>query len=137
MQIETQIEPDPARVAVVREWARERLSAAGVRADSIDVLVLLVSECVTNAILHAEPPLVLSLDVDADRTRVEVRDGTRHEPELRHPAPTEQSGRGVMIVDRLSSRWGTLSHDEPDDDGPVKTVWFELEHPADAVARAR
>jgi anti-sigma regulatory factor (Ser/Thr protein kinase) len=134
MQIETQIEPDITRVALVREWARERLSAAGLSEGPLDVLVLLVSECVANAVLHAEPPLVLSIDVDADRTRVEVRDGTRSRPVLRHPAPTAPSGRGVMFIDRLSSRWGTVSHDDCTADEPVKTVWFELEHPADEVA---
>jgi anti-sigma regulatory factor (Ser/Thr protein kinase) len=135
MRVETDVEPDVARVALVRRWARERLSDAGIDGHSLDLLALLVSECVTNAVLHAAPPLVLSIDVDADRTRVEVRDSAPGEPVLRRPEPTSPSGRGVMFIDRLSSRRGTVTHDDRADGDPAKTVWFELAHPVDQVAQ--
>jgi anti-sigma regulatory factor (Ser/Thr protein kinase) len=111
MQAETELAPDVARVALVRRWARERLTDAGLDEPTLDVLVLLVSESVTNAVVHARPPLVLCLDVDAERTRVEVRDGTSAEPVLRQSVPTQQGGRGMMFIDHLSSRWGTVAHE--------------------------
>lgn len=128
MQAETDIPPDVARVALVRRWARERLTDAGLDESTLDALVLLVSESVTNAVVHARPPLVLCLDVDAERTRVEVRDGTSAEPVLRQTVPTQQGGRGMMFIDHLSSRWGTVTHDA-EVGKPAKTVWFELTHP--------
>ncbi|MDM8085270.1 ATP-binding protein [Cellulomonas cellasea] len=124
MHAETRIEPDTAAVAPARRWARERLAEAGVGGPALDLLVLLVSEAVTNAVEHADPPVLLRVDVDAVRTRVEVSDGARAEPILRNPPPTAEGGRGVMFVDRLASRWGTLPH--ADDES--KTVWFELVH---------
>ncbi|AEE47779.1 ATP-binding protein [Cellulomonas fimi] len=131
MRAETSLAPALSAVAPARRWARERLVEAGVEPARLEVLVLLVSELVTNAVAHADPPVVLRVDVDDERTRVEVTDGARDEPVLRDPPPTALGGRGVMFVDRLSTRWGTCA----DEDGvAVKAVWFELRHdhvPAD------
>lgn len=131
MRAETSVAPALSAVAPARRWARERLVEAGVEPARLEVLVLLVSELVTNAVAHADPPVTLRVDVDDVRTRVEVTDGARDEPVLRNPPPTALGGRGVMFIDRLSSRWGTA----PEEDGvAVKAVWFELRHddvPAD------
>ncbi len=124
MLAETHISPHVRAVAPARRWARDRLVEAGVEGQALDVLVLLVSETVTNAVAHADPPVHLCVDVDADRTRVEVTDGARTEPILRHPPASATGGRGVMFVDELSTRWGT----EPAEGDAAKTVWFELEH---------
>ncbi len=128
MHAETRIEPDTAAVAPARCWARERLAEAGVGGPALDLLVLLVSEAVTNAVEHADPPVLLRVDVDAVRTRVEVSDGARAEPILRNPPPTAEGGRGVMFVDRLATRWGTVAHAPGERDDESKTVWFELVH---------
>ncbi|MDC7123420.1 ATP-binding protein [Cellulomonas fimi] len=131
MRAETSVAPALSAVAPARRWARERLVEAGVEPARLEVLVLLVSELVTNAVAHADPPVTLRVDVDDVRTRVEVTDGARDEPVLRNPPPTALGGRGVMFIDRLSSSWGTM----PEEDGiAVKAVWFELRHddvPAD------
>lgn len=131
MRAETSVSPALSAVAPARRWARERLVEAGVEQARLEILVLLVSELVTNAVAHADPPVVLRVDVDDERTRVEVTDGAREEPVLRNPPPTALGGRGVMFIDRLSSRWGTSAEE---DGVAVKAVWFELRHddvPAD------
>lgn len=128
MRAETHIQPDTAAVAPARRWARERLTEAGLGGSALDLLVLLVSEAVTNAVEHADPPVLLRVDVDDERTRVEVTDGARAEPILRNPPPTATGGRGVMFVDRLSTRWGTQAHRRPGSPAESKTVWFELAH---------
>jgi len=128
MHAETHIEPETAAVAPARRWARDRLAEAGLGGPALDLLVLLVSEAVTNAVEHADPPVLLRVDVDAERTRVEVSDGARAVPILRNPPPTAGGGRGVMFVDRLATRWGTVSHDRRDTTDRCKTVWFELVH---------
>ncbi|MEO5680277.1 MAG: ATP-binding protein [Acidimicrobiales bacterium] len=87
----------------------------------VDDLLLLVSELVTNAVVHAGSPPVVSLDADEQRIKVAVADrdpGSR--PSIGAPGPGATSGRGVLLVDRLSARWGV----EPQSSG--KVVWFEL-----------
>ena len=124
MYAETPVQPALSAVAPARHWARERLSESGIDDGRLDLLVLLVSELVTNAVAHADPPVVLRVHVDEERTRVEVTDGVRDVPVVRDPPPTALGGRGVMFVDRLSSSWGTSEEDGE----AAKAVWFELRH---------
>jgi hypothetical protein len=56
---------------------------------------------------------------DGDVVRVGVRDTGGGTPPVGHPEPTAPSGRGLALVEALSSAWGTQVH--PDG----KTVWFE------------
>ena len=124
MYAETAVTPALSAIAPARHWARERLSEVGIDDGRLDLLVLLVSELVTNAVAHADPPVVLRVHVDEERTRVEVTDGVREVPVVRDPPPTALGGRGVMFVDRLASSWGT-SEEEGE---AAKAVWFELRH---------
>ena len=124
MYAETAVTPSLSAIAPARHWARERLSEVGIDDGRLDLLVLLVSELVTNAVAHADPPVVLRVHVDEERTRVEVTDGVRDVPVVRDPPPTALGGRGVMFVDRLASSWGT-SEEEGE---AAKAVWFELRH---------
>jgi hypothetical protein len=125
VQDQRPIEAELSSVAPARRWAREKFEAAGLEPDVRDLLVLLVSEVVTNAVAHAAPPLLLRIDTTPEVTRVEVRDRARRMPILKDPAPTEPGGRGIRFVNDLSTRWGT----EParGADG-LKTVWFEVSH---------
>ena len=125
MQDQRPIEAELSSVAPARRWAREKFEAAGLDPDVRDLLVLLVSEVVTNAVEHAAPPLLLRIDVTPEATRVEVKDRARRLPILRDPEPSETGGRGIRFVNDLSTRWGT----EParGADG-LKTVWFEVAH---------
>jgi hypothetical protein len=97
--------------------------AAG-QAAAEDVL-LVVSELVANACLHAGGPHELALHCDADRLRIEVADGSSRPP-VRRPAgpPSAPGGHGLRVVDRLARAWGTA----PDDQG--KRVWAEISAPA-------
>ena len=124
MYAETAVTPSLSAIAPARHWARERLAEVGIDDGRLDLLVLLVSELVTNAVAHADPPVVLRVHVDEERTRVEVTDGVREVPVVRDPPPTALGGRGVMFVDRLASSWGTSEEDGE----AAKAVWFELRH---------
>ena len=125
------IEADLSSVGPARRWAKERFEEAGLEPDVRDLLVLLVSEVVTNAVAHAAPPLLLRIDVTPETTRVEVKDRARRLPILKDPEPTETGGRGIRFVNDLSTRWGTEPARGPDG---LKTVWFEVAHasPEDA-----
>ena len=85
MYAETAVSPSLSAIAPARHWARDRLSEAGIDDGRLDLLVLLVSELVTNAVAHADPPVVLRVHVDEERTRVEVTDGVRDVPVVRNP----------------------------------------------------
>ena len=118
-----------ARDAVVAELDRAGFGGSGPdhRAGHgwIDEVRLLVSELVTNAIVHAVGPCGLTLRIGADSIRVEVADTGGGGLQLRRPEPTESSGRGLLIVDTLARDWGVVH------DGQTvgKTVWFELAAP--------
>lgn len=108
-----------------RAFVAETLTAWDVPGQEVEAAKLVVSELVTNAVLHApeSPTISLDLRLTDDAVRVLVTDGGLGEPERRvHPDPgTSEVGRGIRLVDALTDRWGTDTHGR---DG--KTVWCEL-----------
>ncbi|MFJ9523626.1 ATP-binding protein [Kitasatospora sp. NPDC101801] len=83
---------------------------------------LVVTELVANAMLHADGPLDLVLDITAERFRIEVNDSSPVLPAAREPhVPTRPGGHGLVIVGLASDRWGTA----PRPWG--KTVWAEID----------
>lgn len=94
-------------------------------AELSDTMALLVSELVSNVVLHARTPCSLSIRQMRDRFRVEVQDGSDRLPGMRERTdPLAQSGRGMQLVDGLSAAHGV----DPEPRGG-KRVWFELELP--------
>ncbi|MFD0265266.1 ATP-binding protein [Streptomyces sp. NPDC127106] len=90
-----------------------------------DVL-LMVSELVSNACVHAGGPSELVLRRTADRLRMEVGDGSPEHPRRRRATdPALPGGHGLLVVDRLARDWGW----EPRPDGTGKTVWAEVASP--------
>ena len=83
--------------------------------------MLLVSELVTNAIRHGKGVVHLAVKQAPERLCVEVSDAGPGSPATRLPSAEEASGRGLLMVDRLSSDWGVTPSD-----GGGKTVWFAL-----------
>jgi anti-sigma regulatory factor (Ser/Thr protein kinase) len=91
-----------------------------------DSIRLLVSEVVTNSVIHAQPQVpgevVLDVWASPDLVRVAVTDRGPGFEAQRPPRPGERSGWGLMMVDQLADRWGVDL-----DDGTE--VWFELQRP--------
>jgi hypothetical protein len=111
---------DLSSLSGVRRFAARKLDAWGMNAAE-DVTVLLVSELVTNALLHAAGPAKLELAPAGDRVRIRVTDPVdSHGPMLRREDVDSESGRGMMLVDGLSLAWGVEPH------GLGKTVWAEV-----------
>jgi anti-sigma regulatory factor (Ser/Thr protein kinase) len=108
-----------------RAFVAKTLTAWNVQADEVEAAQLVVSELVTNAVLHAadSPTISLDLRLTDGAVRVMVSDGGLGEPDRGpHPDPrTSETGRGVWLVDAFAERWGTEMHGR---DG--KTVWCEL-----------
>ena len=89
--------------------------------DAIADAELLVSELVTNAVLHARSETRVTIQRDGSTVRISVYDTSRARPRLRQLGPESVTGRGLLLVDRIARRWGV----EPEDDG--KSVWFEID----------
>ena len=97
----------------------------------MDTAVLLVSELVTNAVLHAGSPVELALSLGRGRLRVEVGDRDPRPPLRMDHSEQSSTGRGLLLVDRAVDRWGV----ERLPSG--KKVWFELSGRAPEERRDR
>lgn len=109
-------------VRLAREFTRKALADWGLDARADDVL-LCVSELATNALLHGVPPgrgyaLHLALKDPGHLLRIEVHDSGDGTPSLREPS--DESGRGLLLVDALADRWGVGER------SPGKIVWCEF-----------
>ncbi|MFG2194533.1 ATP-binding protein [Streptomyces sp. NPDC048639] len=151
LQVQLEVRPDPAEVARARRWARSRLAVSGIAPDEplAETLVLLISELVTNAVVHTGCPAVLRMqlpdcaangsgvgpagpDVPGARTeqgpgpvretvRVEVADRSACAPKPRHAEGDDTNGRGLELVTGLADRWGWC----PEAGG--KSIWCEID----------
>lgn len=105
------------------DWAWLPVPDAEQRAVVDDVL-LVVSEVVSNACLHAGGPQELRLrgDVNLPTLRIEVADGGAEQPRERSPHRSGRpGGHGLFIVERLATDWGMVRHP-----GEGKTVWVDM-----------
>jgi hypothetical protein len=104
---------------MARRFTRETLEAWRLD-DFVDTAVLLVSELVTNAVLHARSGVEVVVDGGPGRVRVEVHDSSIVLPSRRHYGIQAGTGRGILLVEEMASGWGA----ETTESG--KVVWFEL-----------
>lgn len=87
----------------------------------LDEAKLLVSELVTNAVEHGAPPITVRIECDKrNGLKVSVSDHSVAPIEPRQAAPLDENGRGLTLVQLISSAWGI----EPSEDG--KEVWFSI-----------
>ncbi|MFE2146316.1 ATP-binding protein, partial [Streptomyces sp. NPDC059456] len=94
-------------------------------AEAADDALLLVSEVVGNACLHAGGPTSLVLRCTDERLRIEVTDESTAAPRLRHRSDlTRPGGHGLRIVERLGRSWGWTAVA-----GNGKCVWVEIDSP--------
>lgn len=119
----------PGSVAQARRLAHARLTGWSVCADTCDSAALVISELVTNAIVHtASSRVVCELQDHDDTVRIAVRDEgcAPGEPHPSPQRPDEEHGRGLLLVDALCRAWGAQEH------GPGLLVWAELTRGDDA-----
>jgi serine/threonine-protein kinase RsbW len=123
-QLEVTLAAVPTSAGTARQAVRTWFDSRHCGDDATDTAALLVTELVSNAVVHANGPS-LCLTVDETMTNVlhvAVRDGSQGIPRHCAQAPDvhRTGGRGLFMVDALSTRWGW----EPLRTG--KRVWFEL-----------
>lgn len=111
---------DPSSVQEARRFVRETLSLWALESLAQDAQ-LVVSELVTNAIIHAKSRPELRLSRHEGNLRVEVLDDGMGTPDPRPPNETDEGGRGLYLIGALTAAWGI---EEIASGG--KTVWAEL-----------
>ncbi|MDX6742524.1 ATP-binding protein [Actinocorallia sp. A-T 12471] len=107
----------------VRRWVRGLLSQGRDGNDAVEVVELLTSEVVTNAVEHGPHGGEVRVAVyrDGKRVRVECSDGGAGVPVAREAGDADEDGRGLMLLDGLAREWGSRT----DSDGT--SVWFEVD----------
>lgn len=113
------LDRDPTAPRAARRFIDETLRRWDC-GEAISTIELLVSELVTNALVHANSVADVAIILRGDAIRVEVGDDSPTPPQRRHAEDHEPSGRGIALVDALSSSWGVEGYE----DG--KVVWFEV-----------
>ena len=122
-------QPDPAAAAAARRFVRQTLRSWDIAQRSpeadrlVDDAVLLTSELVTNAVVHAGTALDVTCQIAVGELEIAVRD--------RHPARTlpdipeaaslsAERGRGLLLPSALASSWGVTYA------RTAKAVWFRM-----------
>ena len=124
--------PDPSSAMAARAFAREVLSAWH-ESDAAETVLLLVSELVANAVLHAGTKVEVCMLRRGHKLRVEVSDESPVLPATRNFETDATTGRGLGLVDALADSWGAEPRAEHG-----KVVWFEVTavHPSELVDEA-
>ena len=119
----TVAQAEPERIAGARRHVRELLHDWA-DSDQVDSAVLMVSEMLTNVLVHTDGDALLVAEVTGEpgtrRLRAEVSDSSDDLPHKRHPGELASSGRGLVLMELLAGAWGV----DPRGDG--KSIWFEL-----------
>jgi anti-sigma B factor antagonist len=128
-RIDLELAREPTAPGQARRELREAVAGRAGEPDRA-TLTLLTSELVTNAVIHPDPhadgPIGLRITTYPGRVRVEVVDAGRGFDASTLPhKPREAGGHGLVVVEGLSSRWGT--HPAQTDGVDGFCVWFELD----------
>ena len=112
-------------LAKVRHWVRTVL--CGLPANVVSTAVMVVDELTSNALRHGRAPYHVRLLPGAAKLRIEVDDGGGES--ARRRGPSDQGGRGLLLVERCAAAWGQLRRPSG------KTLWAELATDDPAGAR--
>jgi anti-sigma regulatory factor (Ser/Thr protein kinase) len=131
--LQLEIERNVEAPGIARAAATGLCQEAGIDQSSCFTVVLLVSEVVTNAVLHSAGPtdasVGLNITVGEDVVRVTVTDaGEGFTPKPRDPASRGGGGYGLYLLEKSASRWGVSALDGT-------CVWFEVALPGRVTQR--
>lgn len=126
----TVAQAEPERIAAARRQIRDVLHDWA-DPEQVDSAVLMVSEMVTNVLMHTDGDALLVAEISGERgsrrIRVDVADSSDELPHRRSPGELASSGRGLVLMELLAGAWGV----EPRGDG--KSTWFEIYEDAGAA----
>ncbi len=116
---QTTLRPEPQQVAAGRRFTRDTLTVWQ-HTELADTACLLVSEILTNAVHHARQVIGVRLHHTVREIIAEITDDNTQLPQRTLPAPIDESGRGLTLVEALADTWGARLS------STGKTVWFTL-----------
>jgi hypothetical protein len=119
--VQVRLPLSPSSAYLTRVAASDFLGQLG-RSELRDAVALLASELVANAVMHAHTDMALSVDLADEGVRVAVCDGSDVLPRWTLTSRTATSGRGLLLVRKLSRRWGV----DPVQGGG-RCVWAEVD----------
>jgi len=116
-----EVDAQPEAVPSARRFAAVALAGLG-SAEVVDAAELVVTELLTNALLHGAAPvrLLVTIAVPGEAARIEVHDGSRILPVRTLGGVEGMTGRGLALVDAVAADWGV----DPTEEG--KRIWAEL-----------
>lgn len=109
--------PEPASAGAARRFVADVLKSCSI---DMELVALLVSELVSNVVLHAHTPFEVEVRTRGAHIRVSVSDGSPVIPSVKQYAPDSVTGRGLTMIDLTAERWGI------DENADGKAVWFEV-----------
>lgn len=112
--------PDPRAAREARRLTARLCASAGLVEDLSDIAELLISEVVTNVVVHARSEARVCVTVTPGQVVVEVGDDDERPPVLRPDDETALGGRGISLLQASATAWGV----RPEPGG--KVVWFSL-----------
>jgi anti-sigma regulatory factor (Ser/Thr protein kinase) len=126
------LEPRPERVPYLRRQVERVLHLWHLEALAWRV-ELVVTELATNAVRHARTLFTVAMTWDGRRLRIEVSDAqpVPPRPADEPPSPDATGGRGLLLVEQLTDRWGYDPHERG------KTIWCDLLLPAEGSGCTR
>ena len=117
--VQRELAPELSAVGEARHWATE-LCAGALGEDGRQVLELLISEVVANAVLHGRGRVSVAVGCVPGEVVVAVDDDSSEPPLVKTVGLEATGGRGVALVAALAQEWGWRPHP------PGKTVWFRI-----------
>ena len=112
--------PEPAAPAHARQWLRDMLAGFGPPHELLADTLIVVDELVSNSVLHAATPMVVTLEYEPSVVRCSVSDRCASGPMPRVVERADGTGRGLRLVNAIATRWGVeRSH-------VGTTVWAEI-----------
>ena len=121
--------PEPKSATRARSLTRDYLQSS-CPPEAIEIAALLVTELVTNAVLHARTPIVVVVESSPGVVFLAVNDQASGDPIARDYGVDAATGRGIKLVRELSTRWGV------DRSEAGKRVWCEITFPISAASNA-
>lgn len=114
-----EFECSPEMVLAARGFVRDRLTSWEAN-DHLESALVITSELVTNAVLHARTAITLRVEVKGPTVRIEVFDENPRLPVVAPCPPDATSGRGLALVTALATSWGMENR------AGGKVVWAEV-----------